>query len=86
MHVHHLHFVGAAKWPQLAHLLMWERPGAHERTARAQAGVSTELQLRDAEAQRLSARLDLVDALVDAQVAAAQLDVALGRGRVEEDR
>ena len=39
-----------------------------------------------AEAQRLSARLDLVDALVDAQVAAAQLDVALGRGRVEEDR
>tara|TARA_B100001750_G_scaffold245697_1_gene265980 strand:+ start:2926 stop:4317 length:1392 start_codon:yes stop_codon:yes gene_type:complete len=55
-------------------------------SARAQAGVSTELQLRDAEAQRLSARLDLVDALVDAQVAAAQLDVALGRGRVEEDR
>lgn len=53
---------------------------------RARAGVSTELQLRNAEAERLSARLDLVDALVDAQVAAAQLDVALGRERMEENR
>lgn len=54
--------------------------------ARTRAGVTTELQLRNAEAERLSARLDLVDALVDAQVAAAQLDVALGRERVEENR
>ena len=54
--------------------------------ARQEAGVSTALALRDAEAQRLGARLDLVDALVDAQVAAARLDVALGRARVEENR
>jgi len=53
---------------------------------RARAGVVTELQLRNAEAERLSARLDLVDALVDAQVAAARLDVALGRERMEENR
>lgn len=59
---------------------------ASHASARARAGVTTELQLRNAEAERLSARLDLVDALVDAQVAAAQLDVALGRERVEENR
>ena len=56
---------------------------------RARAGLATNTDLADAESARLGARLDLVDAVVDAHLAEARLRRALGTdpldvARVEE--
>ena len=51
---------------------------AEDADARADAGVSTAVDRAAAAAEALSARLDLVDALVDAQLAHARLRRVLG--------
>ena len=58
---------------------------AENAVARRDAGVSTDLQVQDAESARLSARLDLVDALVDAHIAQAQLRRAAGQSPLSEE-